>query len=108
VFAANAQVRPSTNADLFAETKSVTDQLLGGNSYLRQQGDAKEAVLAGHKGLVTTYAGFSLATGDEEFVRVYTARTRAGSFFSFISVTPFSARLAYNRTFHLILDSLKF
>lgn len=108
-YAVNVGVLPISANDLRAETESFYRALLSGdNGYLEQQSPAKETYVSGKKALVSTFAGFGIETGEEEFVQIYTSFTKEGNLFYVLTITPFAKRQEYRQVFRPILNSMNF
>lgn len=106
-YAVNIGLRPIKTNDLFDESRIFYMELLSGNNYLEQQNMPKEIIISGRKGLASNFAGFSVETGTEESVQIYTTFTSKGNFFWMIMVTPFNEQQKYKSVFRHILDSVR-
>ena len=98
----------SDSRDLQRDTQAYVDQVLQGNSYLRQRSGYSQANWGGRRGYVTSAAGRSPITGETELVTIYTAQLRNGDLAYFVAVVPEDESYAYNSAFQRILSSVRF
>jgi Zn-dependent protease with chaperone function len=100
-------VEPGSSS-LSQDTQSYLNEILQGNSYLRQNGSVTRAYLSGHQAYTTTLSGRSPITGRTENVTVFTAETRNGQLLYITMVVPENESYAYSATFRQILNSIRF
>jgi hypothetical protein len=93
--------------DAYQGTQDYINELLQGNSYLRQRGSLTRTTLSGLSGYTTQLAGRSDITGQTEIVTVYTALMRNGDLFYLATVSPQSETYDYQAAFHYMVDSLR-
>ena len=98
--------RGNGDTDLYNETDSYVQQILQGNSYLRQRGSSVETTVAGRSGLATTLFGRSPVTDRNELVTIYTTRLRDGGLFYAVTVVPEAEGTSYNRAFRSVMQSI--
>lgn len=91
--------------------RDATDQfinnLLQGNSYLRQQRGYQRGNVSGREALATTLAGQSNVTGRTEIVNVYTRFLDSGDLFYVISVAPRDDYNNYQTAFNNVVRSIQ-
>ena len=100
-------VNPATR-DLYGDSQGYLNEILQGNSYLRQNSSFSRATLAGRQAYTTTLSGRSPVTGQTELVTVYTTQTRNGQLLYFTTVVPQGESYYYSNTFRQILNSVRF
>jgi beta-barrel assembly-enhancing protease len=100
--------RTQGSRDFQRDTQAYVDQMLQGNSYLRQRSNYSPINIGGRRGYATTAAGRSPVTGETELVTIYTAQLRNGELAYMISVVPERESYAYNSAFQRILSSVRF
>lgn len=105
-YALNAGVRAISVNDLRTETENLYREKLSSSSYLDQQGEPKETFISGKRALVSSFAGFGVEDGEEEFVQIYTTFTSNGNLFYIITVTPFNERQKYKSVINQTLASI--
>jgi hypothetical protein len=91
---------------LARDTQNYVNEVLQGNSYLRQQGGSSRAYVGGRSGLVTNLSGRSPITGRSEQVAVYTVPLRNGNLFYIITVVPQDEAYSYLNAFRNMLSSV--
>jgi len=97
-----------TNATgLRQSTDQFINDLLNANSYLRAQRSYQRTSLDGRDALLRRLSGVSSATGQSEFVDVYTTLTDDGRLLYLIQVAPQSDYQQYSRAFSDMARSLR-
>jgi hypothetical protein len=89
------------------DAQNYVNEVLQGNSYLRQQGGSSRAYVGGRSGLVTNLSGRSPITGRSELVAVYTVPLRDGNLFYIITVVPQDEAYSYGSAFRNMLSSVR-
>jgi predicted SnoaL-like aldol condensation-catalyzing enzyme len=91
--------------------RQATDEyiysLSQGNRSLRRYSDYQQEALAGRQGLSIMFTNTSEATGQNEFVTIYTTLLRNGNLLYVIAVSPQREYQSYERVFHSIFRSLQ-
>ena len=98
----------SDSRDLQRDTQAYVDQVLQGNSYLRQRSGSSQTNWGGRRGFVTSAAGRSPVTGETELVTIYTTQLRNGELAYLVTVVPENESYAYNSAFQRVLSSVRF
>ncbi len=98
----------SDSRDLQRDSQAYINQVLQGNSYLRQRTSLSQVNVGGRRGYMTTAAGRSPVTGESEVVTIYTAQLRSGDLVYMATVVPERESYAYNSTFRNVLSSVRF
>jgi beta-barrel assembly-enhancing protease len=97
----------SQSRNLSSNTQAYVNELLQGNSYLRQQSGYSQTYIAGKQGYATQLSGRSPLTGRSEIVTVYTTQLNNGNLFYLITVVPASESSSYSYAFRNVLNSLR-
>jgi hypothetical protein len=100
-------VRPAQKTPLDQTTTAYINELLQGNSYLKQQGALRSGTLAERNAYAATLAGVSPVTGQTEVVTIYTMQLSSGEIFYVATVVPQKESAAYNAAFRSLLGSLR-
>jgi Zn-dependent protease with chaperone function len=95
------------SSNLSQDTQTYLNELLQGNSYLRQNGSLSRTYVSGRQANTTTLSGRSPITGRTETVTVYTTETRNDQLLYITTVVPENESYAYSPTFRQILDSIQ-
>ena len=95
------------NNDLQTNTQSYVNEILQGNSYLRQQTGFNQTSVAGRQGYTTSASGRSPVTGKTEVVTIYTTQLRSGELFYTVTVVPDDESFNYNNAFRNVLSSIR-
>ncbi len=98
----------SDSRDLQRDTQAYVNQVLQGNTFLRQRTSFSQVNIAGRQGYVTSASGRSPVTGETELVTIYTSQLRNGDLAYFVTVVPERESNAYNSAFRNILNSIRF
>lgn len=93
--------------NLSRDSQNYVNEILQGNSYLRQSGGYSRAYVGGRSGYVTSLSGRSPVTSRNEVVSVYTVQLRNGSLFYIVTVVPDNESYAYNSAFRNMLSSVR-
>jgi hypothetical protein len=88
-------------------TQEYVNQLLQGNSYLRQRNGFGRSFIDGREGYSTLLAGRSPITNRVENVTVYTTQADNGSLFYLITVVPADEAQAYSAAFRNLIASVR-
>lgn len=99
--------KKGTGANLTDTTNQYISELLKGNPYLKQVGQAQRVTVAGLQGLGTRLAGQSPTTGKVEFVTIVTAPLQNGDLFYLAAVVPEADAAKYNTAFRNLINSIK-
>lgn len=100
-------VTTAQGGNLRQDTEAYINELLQGNSYLRQQTRLTSRYLAGRQGYTTQLSGRSPITGETEIVNVYTAAIGNGQLFYTVTVVPSNESYRYNNAFSSIVNSVR-
>jgi Zn-dependent protease with chaperone function len=90
------------------DSQAYLNEILQGNSYLRQQNRLTGTYVGDRQGYTTTLAGRSPLTGRTEVVTVYTTQTRSGQLVYITTVVPQDESYSYSSAFRSILNSIRF
>jgi Zn-dependent protease with chaperone function len=97
----------SGNRDAYQATQDYVNELLQGNSYLRQRGSLLRTTMSGLSGYTTQLTGRSEVTGETEIVTLYTAMMRNGDLFYLATVSPQSESGDYSYAFRNMVNSVR-
>ena len=97
----------SNSRDAYQATQDYINELLQGNSYLRQRGSLLRTTMSGLQGYTTQLTGRSDVTGDTEIVTVYAALMRNGDLFYLETVSPQSESADYSNAFRNMVSSVR-
>src|SRR5262249_8915839 len=97
----------SNTSDVYQASQDYINELLQGNSYLRQRGSLLRTTLSGLPGYTAQLTGRSDITGETEIVTVYTAMLRNGDLFYLATVSPQSESADYNYAFRSLVNSVR-
>lgn len=97
----------SNNQNLRTATQTYINDLLQGNTYLRQSGGYSNANLDGRSALAAKLTGTSPITGQGEVVTVYTTQMSDGTLLYLATVAPNNAASSYSRAFQSLINSLQ-
>ncbi len=100
-------IYPARNNDLESASYAYLDEILKGNTYLRQRGDLVQTTVAGRSGFTTSASGTSPVTRTTEVVTFYTTQLRSGDLFYAVTVVPGNESYAYSSTFRNVLNSIR-
>ena len=95
------------NNDVARDSQDYVNQILQGNSYLRQRNGFSQASIAGQQGYATILSGRSPITGRTEIVTIYTAQLRNGSLFYAATIVPDDESQTYSGAFRTMLNSIR-
>ena len=95
------------NTDLATASDAYLNQLLQGNSYLRQRGQLVQTSVARRQGYTTSMSGRSPVTNRTEVVTIYTTQLRTGELFYAVTVVPDAESYSYNTAFRNVLNSIR-
>ncbi|MEP7212673.1 MAG: M48 family metallopeptidase [Acidobacteriota bacterium] len=98
----------SGSNDLDDATRAYVDQLLSGNSYLRQRGSSIRTSVAGRQAYTTQLSGRSPITNQNEIVTVYSTMLRNGDLVYIAAVSPENDSPEYSRAFRAMINSIRF
>ena len=99
--------KKGTGANLADTTNQYIAELLKGNPYLKQVGQAQRVTVSGRQGLGTRLAGESPTTGKVEVVTIVTAPLDSGDLFYVAAVVPEADAAKYNTAFRNLINSIK-
>ena len=102
-----AGIYRAQNNDVKSASDAYLNEILQGNSYLRQRGGFIETTVAGRRGYTTSASGRSLVTGKTEIVTFYTTALRSGDLFYIVTVVPDDETYVYGSTFRSVLNSVQ-
>jgi hypothetical protein len=94
--------------NLSQDSQAYLNEILQGNSYLRQQNRLTGTYVGDRQGYTTTLSGRSPITGRTEVVTVYTTQTRSGQLVYITTVVPQDESYSYSSAFRSILNSVRF
>ena len=100
-------VSRSGSNNLDDATQAYVDQLLTGNSYLRQRGSYIRTTLGGRQAYTTQLYGRSPITGQSEIVTVYSTMLRNGDLVYLAAVSPENDSPEYSRAFRSLVSSIR-
>lgn len=95
------------NNDVARDSQDYVNQILQGNSYLRQRNGFSQINIAGQQGYATVLAGRSPITGRTEVVTIYTTQLRNGGLFYADTVVPEDESQTYSNAFRTMLNSIR-
>ncbi len=95
------------NNDLSNESQDYVNEILQGNSYLRQRGSLSQTSIAGHRGYTARLSGISPITGRTEIVTIYTAQLRNGGLFYIATIVPDDESQNYSYAFRNMINSIR-
>ncbi|MBV9217523.1 MAG: M48 family metalloprotease [Acidobacteria bacterium] len=95
------------NRSLQSNTQAYVNDIIQGNSYLRQQSYLSTTTLAGRSGYTAMLSGRSPITGQTELVTIYTTQLRSGETFYVATVVPQSESESYYYSFRNLLNSIR-
>ena len=95
------------NNDVGRDSEAYVNQILQGNSYLRQRNNLVQTNIAGRQGYTTQLSGRSPITGRTEIVTIYTAQLRNGGLFYVATVVPDDEAQNYSYAFRNMLNSIR-
>ena len=98
----------SGSSNLDDATRAYVDQLLSGNSYLRQRGGSIRTSVAGRPAYTTQLSGRSPITNQNEIVTVYSTMLRNGDLVYIAAVSPENDSPEYARAFRAMISSISF
>ncbi|MGI8812468.1 MAG: M48 family metalloprotease [Pyrinomonadaceae bacterium] len=98
-------VRGSGNLD--QASQAYVDQVVQGNTYLRQRGSFARTTVGGRQGYTTQLSGRSPITGRNEIVTVYTAGLSGGDLLYVAGVTPENDSAEYADAFRTLVSSIR-
>jgi Zn-dependent protease with chaperone function len=93
--------------NLSTDSQSYVDNILQGNSYLRQRSGFSQTYVGNRQGYTTQLSGRSPVTGRTEVVTVYTTQLRNGSLFYAVTVVPSDESGNYSYPFRNVLNSIR-
>lgn len=99
--------RGQNNDSLQNASQAYLNEVLRGNSYLRQQTGFGRAYVAGRQGYTTTASGRSPVTGRVEDTTVYTTQLHNGDLFYVVTVVPDDESYNYSAAFRSVLSSIR-
>jgi hypothetical protein len=100
-------VVPSGSSSLDDATERYVQQLLSGNSYLRQRGSFIRTTVGGRQAYTTQLTGRSPITGQNEVVTVYSTMLRNGDLVYIAAVAPENDSPAYSSAFRTMVNSIR-
>jgi hypothetical protein len=100
-------IERSNSNDLAQATEDYVNNLLQGNSYLRQRTGYSQTTIDGRRAFTTVLSGRSAITGRNETVTVYTTQLRSGEMFYIATVAPEEESYRYNNAFRAVIDSVQ-
>ncbi len=95
------------NRSLSQDTRDYVNELLQGNSYLRQRGETTRTTVDGRQGNLTSLSGRSPITNRAELVNIYTVLLSNGALFYAITVVPDNESYSYSTAFRNVLSSIQ-
>ena len=95
------------NNDLQSSSEGYLNQILQGNSYLRQQTGFSQTYVAGRQGYTTSASGRSPVTSRAENINIYTTQLRSGELLYVVTVVPDDESYNYNSAFRNVLSSIR-
>jgi len=95
------------NKDLTADSKDYVREIMQGNSYLQQRGNATQATVNARQAYSIPLAGKSPVTGKTELVTIYTTLLKNGELFYAITVVPEDESASYSTAFRNMLRSIQ-
>ena len=95
------------NRNLSQDTRDYVNQVLQGNSYLRQRGETSRTTVDGRQGNMSSLSGRSPITNRTEIVNIYTTQLRNGELFYAITVVPDDESYNYSSAFRNVLSSIQ-
>lgn len=96
-----------TGSGIQDATRRYVDELLQGNTYLRQQNGLARTRVGGRQAYTTTLAGTSPVTNRGEVVTVYTVQLRSGNLLTIAAVAAEADVYRYNVTFRNMVNSIQ-
>jgi len=95
------------NKNVSQDTRDYVNEVLQGNTYLRQRGETSRSTVDGRQGNLTSLAGRSPITNRIEIVNIYTTQLRNGELFYAITVVPDDESYNYSSAFRNVLSSIQ-
>lgn len=95
------------NRNLSQDTRDYVNEVLKGNSYLRQRSETSRTTVDGRQGNLTSLSGRSPVTNRAELVTIYTTQLRNGELFYTITVVPDGESYNYSSAFRNVLSSIQ-
>ena len=95
------------NNDLQRDSEGYLNEILQGNSYLRQRNQFSQTYVGGRRGYTTSASGRSPVTGRTEIVTIYTTQLRNGQLFYAVTVVPDDESYNYSSAFRNVLSSIR-
>ena len=95
------------NNDVTRDSEAYINDILQGNSYLRQNGRMSQTYVAGRQGYMTQLSGRSPITNSTEVVTIYTTTLRNGGLFYVATVVPDKESSSYASAFRNMLSSIR-
>ena len=95
------------NRDLARDSQDYMNDVLQGNTYLRQRGSSSRTYVAGRQGMSASLSGRSPVTGRTEIVTIYTTQLNNGELFYAVTVVPDDESYNYSNAFRNMLSSIR-